>query len=236
MKRIIVWLSVLCLAACMLTGCGKDDSTGDETTKKSNTTDENKDTDEEKDAADQKENGKDSVLTEENMEEVLSGKHHVEIVIKDQGTIKAELDADQAPVTVTNFINLAQEGFYDGLTFHRIIDGFMMQGGDPLGNGTGGAGNDIKGEFSSNGVENTISHVRGTLSMARASEPDSGSSQFFIVQQDSTYLDGEYAAFGTVTEGMEIVDSICENAEVTDQNGTVKSGTQPVIETIRVID
>lgn len=105
----------------------------------------------------------------------------VEINIKDYGTIKAELNPEQAPITVENFISLAEEGFYDGLTFHRIMDGFMMQGGDPLGNGTGGSEETIKGEFSQNGVNNTISHKKGTLSMARSQAPDSASSQFFIV-------------------------------------------------------
>ena len=224
MKRLAVFLSILCLTAGVMAGCGNKDTDQTDAGQSGSSTE-----DETTDVQDR------GILTEENME-VLSGKHHVEIVIKDEGTIKAELDADQAPVTVTNFINLAQEGFYDGLTFHRIINGFMMQGGDPLGNGTGGANRDIKGEFSENGVENEISHVRGTISMARASDYDSASSQFFIMHQDGTYLDGKYAAFGTVTEGMEIVDAICEKAEVTDQNGTVKSGTQPVIETIKVID
>lgn len=166
----------------------------------------------------------------------ISGKHNVEITVKDYGTIKAELDADVAPITVDNFLNLAKEGFYDGLTFHRIIDGFMIQGGDPKGNGTGGSDKTIKGEFSSNGVENKISHVRGTISMARSQANNSASSQFFIVHQDSTYLDGQYAAFGTVTEGMEIVDEICKDVEVEDNNGTVAKANQPVIESIKVIE
>lgn len=166
----------------------------------------------------------------------LSGKHHAEIVIKDYGQIDVELDADAAPVTVTNFVKLVQEGFYDGLTFHRIMDGFMMQGGDPLGNGTGGSEETIKGEFSENGVKNDLSHTRGAISMARSSAMDSASSQFFIVQTDSTFLDGQYAAFGYVTEGMDIVDQICKEAEPTDDNGTIPSGEQPVIETIKIID
>lgn len=164
------------------------------------------------------------------------GTHHVEINVKDYGTIKVELDGDTAPITVTNFLKLAEEGFYDGLTFHRIITGFMIQGGDPEGNGTGGSDEKIKGEFSQNGVENNISHVRGTISMARSSAMDSASSQFFIVQADSTYLDGQYAGFGTVTEGMEIVDQICADTPVTDSNGTVEAENQPVIESIVVID
>ena len=147
-----------------------------------------------------------------------AGKHHV------------------APITVANFLKLAQNGFYDGLTFHRIIDGFMIQGGDPKGNGTGGSDETIKGEFSGNGVENNISHVRGTISMARSQDMDSASSQFFIVQSDSTYLDGQYAGFGTVTEGMDIVDQICKDTPLQDSNGTVSASDQPVIESIKVID
>ena len=166
----------------------------------------------------------------------LTGIHHAEIEVKDYGTIDVELDADTAPITVTNFVKLAQEGFYDGLTFHRIMDGFMIQGGDPNGDGTGGSKENIKGEFSNNGVDNDISHTRGTISMARASDPDSASSQFFIVQADSTFLDGDYAGFGHVTEGMDIVDKICEDAKPTDDNGTIPSDQQPVIEKITITD
>lgn len=165
-----------------------------------------------------------------------TGKHHAEIVVKNYGTIVLELDADVAPITVENFANLVNEGFYNGLTFHRIISGFMIQGGDPLGNGTGGSSKTIKGEFASNGVKNSISHVRGTISMARSSMPNSASSQFFIVHQDSTFLDGKYAAFGTVTSGMEVVDKICADTAVEDDNGTVAKNNQPVIEKITIID
>ena len=168
--------------------------------------------------------------------ELLSGLHHVEIEVANYGTIKLELDADTAPITVTNFINLANEGFYNGLTFHRIIDGFMIQGGDPLGNGTGGSGQTIKGEFSSNGVENDIAHARGVISMARSRLMDSASSQFFIMHRDKPHLDGDYAAFGYVTEGMEVVDAICANTKVEDKNGSVKPENQPVITSITVID
>ena len=168
--------------------------------------------------------------------DMLSGLHHVEINVKDEGTIKLELDADTAPITVTNFINLAKDGFYDGLTFHRIIKGFMVQGGDPLGNGNGGSSEKIKGEFSANGIENNISHTRGVISMARASgDMDSASSQFFIMHQDYTGLDGQYAAFGHVTDGMEVVDKLAETP-VLDNNGTVLKENQPVIESIVVID
>lgn len=171
-----------------------------------------------------------------NTDQPLSGTHHAEIEVQDYGTIAVEMDADTAPVTVTNFVKLAQEGFYDGLTFHRIMDGFMIQGGDPLGNGRGGSDETIKGEFKNNGVENDISHVRGAISMARSSQPDSASSQFFIVQTDSTFLDGDYAAFGMVTEGMDIVDAICKDADPTDNNGTITAEEQPVITSITIID
>ena len=137
-----------------------------------------------------------------------------------------------APETVANFVELAENGFYDGLTFHRIMAGFMIQGGDPDGNGSGGSGKTIHGEFSSNGYDNPLSHVQGTVSMARAKNPDSASSQFFICVADSTYLDGDYAAFGTVTEGLEIAIKIAEDAEPIDRNGTIPPEKQPVIESI----
>lgn len=160
------------------------------------------------------------------------GIHHVEIDVQDYGTIAVELDGDQAPITVQNFLDLASSGFYDGLTFHRIMDGFMIQGG----NGMGGSDNNIIGEFSANGHENNISHVRGTISMARSQSYDSASSQFFIVQTDSLFLDGSYAGFGHVTSGMEFVDRICQDVPVEDNNGTVLSENQPIITEVRVID
>lgn len=167
----------------------------------------------------------------------LTGKHHVEIDVNNYGTIKVELDADVAPITVANFLELARNNFYDGLTFHRVINGFMIQGGDPNGNGTGGSANTIKGEFSSNGYENSISHVKGTISMARtAIDKDSASSQFFICQEDAVYLDGDYAGFGKVTSGLDIVDKIAKETKVEDNNGTVLKENQPVINTIKVID
>lgn len=130
------------------------------------------------------------------------------IKIKDFGDITVELDPTNAPITVENFLKLAKSGFYNGLTFHRVIKGFMIQGGCPKGNGTGGPGYSIKGEFKSNGVLNTISHTRGTISMARAMDPNSGGSQFFIMHKDGTYLDGQYAAFGKVVSGIEVVDKV----------------------------
>ena len=166
----------------------------------------------------------------------LSGNYQVEIKVKDYGTIYAEIDADTAPITVTNFVKLSKEKFYDDLTFHRIIDGFMIQGGDPKGDGTGGSKETIKGEFSDNGVKNPLSHTRGALSMARSQDNDSASSQFFIVQSDSTYLDGQYAVFGYVYEGMDIVDQICKDVKVEDNNGTVKKENQPVLNQFVVKD
>ena len=225
MKTITVWLLTLAFAATMLAGCGSKTDTTDttETTEATSAADETSDG--AADTADTSEDG-----------ELLTGLHHVTIDVQDYGTISLELDADTAPISVTNFINLANEGFYDGLTFHRIISGFMIQGGDPNGNGTGGSEKTIKGEFSANGVENDISHVRGVISMARANDPDSGSSQFFIVHEDSTFLDGQYAAFGHVTDGMDVVDAICEAVPVQDNNGTVAAADQPVITAVTVVD
>lgn len=162
--------------------------------------------------------------------------HYVQIDVKDYGVITAELYADIAPITVTNFVNLVNEGFYDNLTFHRIISGFMIQGGDPLGNGTGGSENKITGEFSANGIANSLSHTRGVLSMARSNNYNSASSQFFIMHEDTKSLDGSYAAFGQVISGMEVVDAICENTPVEDGNGTVAKANQPVITSIRTIE
>ena len=158
-----------------------------------------------------------------------------EIEIENYGKITVKLEREKAPITVDNFIKLVNEKFYDGLTFHRIISGFMIQGGDPNGDGTGGSDEEIKGEFLINGFKNTISHKRGVISMARAQDPNSASSQFFIMHKDGPFLDGSYAAFGHVTEGIEIVDKICEAVEVEDDNGTVLYENQPIIKSIRLV-
>lgn len=168
--------------------------------------------------------------------EYASGTHHATIEVEGYGAIKLELDADVAPVTVANFAKLAGEGFYDGLTFHRIIEGFMAQGGDPNGNGTGGSDEKIVGEFSDNGHPNSNSHVRGTISMARSQAYNSASSQFFIMQADTPSLDGQYAAFGHVTEGMDVVDAMCEAARPTDNNGTIAAADQPRIASVKMDD
>lgn len=168
--------------------------------------------------------------------EYASGTHHATIEVEGYGAIKLELDADVAPVTVANFAKLAGEGFYDGLTFHRIIEGFMVQGGDPNGNGTGGSDEKIVGEFSDNGHPNSISHVRGTISMARSQAYNSASSQFFIMQADTPSLDGQYAAFGHVTEGMDVIDAMCEAARPTDNNGTIAAADQPRIASVKMDD
>ena len=164
-------------------------------------------------------------------EELLSGKKYVEISIKDYGKISLELDADVAPITVTNFMKLVNDKFYDGLTFHRIIKGFMVQGGRSLTK----QADTITGEFSNNGIENNISHERGVISMARTSaDMNSASSQFFIMHEDDKSLDGNYAAFGYVTQGMDVVDKLAE-VEVIDNNGTVPDDKQPVIEYIKEV-
>ena len=212
MKKALSFILTIATVA-LLTGCGGKDNNGEPSPESTG-----------------------AAESSETQSEILSGKHHVEITVKDYGTISVELDADEAPISVTNFVKLAEEGFYDGLTFHRIIDGFMIQGGDPLGTGMGGSDETIKGEFSANGVENNLSHTRGAISMARAQNYDSARSQFFIVHEDSTFLDGQYACFGYVTEGIEVVDAICEAVPVTDNNGTVEKANQPVIESIKVND
>ncbi len=231
-KRVIV-ISAIALAVCAITvgivlligkskGSGLDDLDYDVTDSLLS---------EEEEEGDTENSVIDSPVIE--LDETLT--YYADIEIADYGTITVELDQASAPITVANFVNLAQNGFYDGLTFHRIIEDFMMQGGDPNGDGTGGSSTNIVGEFTDNGYENTLSHTRGAISMARSSEYDSASSQFFIVHEDSSAsLDGQYAVFGYVSEGMDLVDAICESAEPTDDNGTIESDAQPMITAITI--
>lgn len=156
----------------------------------------------------------------------------IEITMENGGTIRIELDKTAAPITVENFEKLAAKGFYDGLTFHRVIPGFMIQGGCPQGTGMGGPGYTIQGEFASNGVANPIRHTRGVISMARAQDPNSAGIQFFIMHADAPHLDGDYAAFGHVVEGMEVVDEIA--AVTTDFRDKPK--TPVVMKTVRVVE
>ena len=221
MKRLISIILMAALLSLCLTGCGDTRENADKSTAKTT----------------KKESFAEKKDADTSNSQYLTGKHHAEIVIAEYGKLELELDADVAPITVTNFVNLVKKVFYNGLTFHRIMSGFMIQGGDPNGDGTGGSEETIKGEFKSNGVENTMSHKRGVISMARTqNDPDSASSQFFIVQADSDFLDGDYAAFGKVTAGMDIVDKICQSVQPIDNNGTVPADQQPKITAIKVID
>lgn len=245
-RKFLAVLCVTAVSASLLSGCGSEKKTEEKEAagevqgnELSDGSEEEEETASEEVKSEDEEKTEDSSDAEGVMLDVsspLSGTHHAEMILKDYGTIKMELDADTAPLTVTNFVKLVQEDFYDGLTFHRIINDFMMQGGDPEGNGTGGAEETVKGEFSNNGVENDISHTKGVISMARSTDYDSASSQFFIVQADSTYLDGDYAAFGHVTEGMDIVDEICKNAKPINSGGLIDTPEQPVIEDIVIVD
>ena len=208
MKRLIaLFLSVL-LCTLLMSACGNDDKA---------------------------EGNTESTLAaekNENVPEMAEITYYADIVIKNYGTITVALDGKSAPITVKNFVKLANEGFYDGLKFHRIIEGFMMQGGN--GESAGKTCGTIKGEFYANGVSNPLTHVRGAISMARTSVMDSASSQFFIVHEDSTYLDGQYAAFGYVTAGLNIVDAVCKDSKPTDNNGTIANADQPVIVTVKI--
>ena len=214
-------LTVLLALVVALAACGSQTSTtsSDDTTATEATTEETQDAAEPQDD-----------------DPYATGIHHVIIEVEDYGTIEVALNANAAPITTSNFCHLVENGFYDGLTFHRVISGFMIQGGDPLGNGTGGSSQTITGEFSANGIENNIPHVRGTISMARSNDPNSASSQFFIMHADYPSLNGKYAAFGTVTSGMEVVDAIVENTPVEDDNGTVAPENQPRITSITLVD
>ena len=220
-KKILAVLLALLLCVGMMAGCAKDEAAGGQ---------------EEEMTMDEIMDLYFGPLKEYTEDQLLTGLHHVEMDIEGKGTIALELDADQAPISVTNFIELAESGYYDGLTFHRVLTGSLIQGGSASGDGQSSGEFRIKGEFAANGVENNISHVRGTISMARASAADSGSAQFFIMSADQTGYDGQYAGFGHVTSGMEIVDDICNNTAVQDGNGTVAAEDQPVITAVRVID
>ena len=249
----IIFALVLCFVmAVSFAACGSDEDMS--STKETNLTDGSSEKSESSEEISSSQDSNAQVTT-------VTDLVKAEIVIKDYGTIKLDLYADEAPKTVANFVKLAKSGFYNGLTFHRIMEGFMMQGGDPEGNGTGGSDEDVVGEFALNGHTNNISHIRGTISMARSGSAyeqylsmgytfadlpadaksdieracNSGSSQFFICHKDSTFLDGNYAAFGRVTEGMEVVDAVCEEAEPTDDNGTIPASEQPVIESVKII-
>ena len=223
-RKILAMLMTATLSVGLLAGCGTDnakeetqnteENTDEATEENSSDTSEEQGTDEEvsgfSDGTDEKGTVTDEAVLDTS--QPLTGIHHAEIEVKDYGTIKVELDADTAPITVTNFVKLVQDNFYDGLTFHRIIDGFMIQGGCPDGTGMGGPGYSIKGEFKQNGFANDLKHEPGVLSMARAMHPDSAGSQFFIMHKTSPHLDGAYAAFGKVTEGMDVVNKIAETA------------------------
>lgn len=226
-KWSITFVCLCILMSSVLTGCSENATTSTKDTSVSETVEN------EKDAGEENSSNTDNLtntttLVDENIT------YYADIEIADYGTITVCLDQKSAPITVANFVGLAESGFYDGLTFHRIMEDFMMQGGDPDGNGTGGSENTIVGEFAVNGYDNNLSHTRGAISMARAMDYDSASSQFFIVHEDSTFLDGQYAVFGYVTEGLEVVDAVCESAEPVDDNGTIEAEEQPVITSITI--
>ncbi len=171
-----------------------------------------------------------------NSKKSWTGKHDVEIVIKDYGTVTVEIDADSAPVTASNFLNLAKKGFYNNLTVYRAIDGFAIYCGDPNKNGTGTSGETITGEFTSNGYNNPLTHDRGAVGMARGVNKNSASCQFYILQNEAHYPDGEFAIFGKVTSGMEIVDRIGSTAQVTGADGHITEANQPVISSVKVVN
>lgn len=252
MRRSTFLSTLLAGATLALVGCDSSDSEEDsEDTEEDDSEDadtedeesesEESDSDDESDSDEESDDEDDdttesSVYTVEEGDEYATGTHHIVIDVQDYGTIEATLNANVAPITVSNFMHLTEDGFYDGLTFHRVVDGFMIQGGDPEGDGSGGSDQTITGEFSENGVTNSIPHTRGTISMARSTDYDSATSQFFIMQATNTSLDGYYAAFGTVNEGMDVVDTICETVEVEDDNGTVAAENQPIITSISIVD
>ena len=234
-RTVIMIVAIICIVALILVLSGSDDDTNTDSIGTTETT--VSDSEEDETVTDETEVDDETIVEDTAVSEDFdtSLTYYADIEIADYGTITVLLDQAAAPVTVENFVTLAESGFYDGLTFHRIIEGFMMQGGDPNGDGTGGSDETIVGEFTDNGYENDLSHTRGAISMARSSEYDSASSQFFIVHEDSSSsLDGQYAVFGYVTEGMEIVDKVCETAEPTDNNGSITRDEQPIITSITI--
>lgn len=236
MKKLLLALMCMTLAlftaACSDSG-SKTENKQEETKKDEETKKQEETKKDEENKEDEKDKDEDSTMPGS----VEGGKKYTAVISVDgYGDITLTLDEGIAPKTVDNFVKLANEGFYDGLTFHRIMDGFMIQGGDPEGNGTGGSDETIEGEFLSNGFKNTLSHKKGVISMARSQNPNSASSQFFIVESDSEFLDGEYAAFGYVTDGMDIVEKIAEDAKPVDSNGTIDPTEQPVITSITVTE
>ena len=237
-KRIFIMIAaIICVVALILVLSSLNDDTNTDSTGTTETTVGDSGEEEDETATDETEIEDETIVDDMTVSEDFDASliYYADIEIEDYGTITVLLDQEAAPVTVENFVTLAESGFYDGLTFHRIIEGFMMQGGDPNGDGTGGSDETIVGEFTDNGHDNNLSHTRGAISMARSSEYDSASSQFFIVHEDSSAsLDGQYAVFGYVTEGMEIVNEVCETAEPTDSNGSIASDEQPIITSITI--
>ena len=237
-KRIFITIAaIICVVALILVLSSLNDDTNTDSTGTTETTVSDSGEEEDEIATDETEIEDETIVDDTTVSEDFDASliYYADIEIEDYGTITVLLDQEAAPVTVENFVTLAESGFYDGLTFHRIIEGFMMQGGDPNGDGTGGSDETIVGEFTDNGHDNNLSHTRGAISMARSNEYDSASSQFFIVHEDSSAsLDGQYAVFGYVTEGMEIVDEVCETAEPTDSNGSIASDEQPIITSITI--
>ena len=237
-KRIFITIAaIICVVALILVLSSLNDDTNTDSTGTTETTVSDSGEEEDEIATDETEIEDETIVDDTTVSEDFDASltYYADIEIEDYGTITVSLDQEAAPVTVENFVTHAESGFYDGLTFHRIIEGFMMQGGDPNGDGTGGSDETIVGEFTDNGHDNNLSHTRGAISMARSNEYDSASSQFFIVHEDSSAsLDGQYAVFGYVTEGMEIVDEVCETAEPTDSNGSIASDEQPIITSITI--
>lgn len=217
-------LTCMTLALVMLTGCSSPAYT--------NNTGSAGETETVPAAAEADNNSAEAVSQEDNNNSVSA-----DASVSDDNIIVITLYPDIAPITCENFENLVSEGFYNGLTFHRVVDDFMAQGGDPDGTGMGGSENKIKGEFASNGVENTLSHKRGVVSMARSSDPDSASSQFFICYTDCSFLDGNYAAFGEVTQGMEVVDNFLNVTRSLGSDGAVSAPNTPItMQEVKMLD